>query len=87
MRSGPTDAFWEAREVLDLRGRGELSTKLRSGQNERCQVGTGGVNGSGPTGASGPDNNEVFHRGATMWVDRCESMGRDVAGDLNGRDH
>ena len=56
---GALDAVLEAGVVLDL-GRGhERTTELRSLEDDRCQFGAGCVYGSGVSGRSGPDDDQV----------------------------
>lgn len=57
------DAFWEAWEVFDFGGGGELSAGLGAGEHEWVEVGACGVDGGGEACAAGADDDDVFHGG------------------------
>jgi hypothetical protein len=59
---GPLYAFGPTREVLDQGGDGELAAGFMTFQNQRGQVGTGSVDGSGESGATGAENYCVASR-------------------------
>ena len=55
---GPLNAFVGGGPVIDF-GRGhELSARFHAGDDERAQIGAGGVNGRGPTGGTGAENDD-----------------------------
>ena len=59
---GSVHTLGEAGEIFHSGGGGELTAGLAAFQNERSEVGPGGVDGGGETGATRSDNNHIFHR-------------------------
>src|SRR5438874_2717217 len=65
---GPGHAMRKTGIVLDLRGEHQLPAGKRGGRNllgsasedERPQIRAGGIDGSGPAGGAGPDDNDTF---------------------------
>ena len=55
------DAVAESGEVFHDRGGGEESSRLLAGDKEGIEIGACCVNGGGPSGATGSDNDDVFH--------------------------
>ena len=53
----------EAREVLDLGGRGQLATGLAALEHQRSEAGAGGVDCGGEAGAAGTEDKDVFSHG------------------------
>ncbi len=56
---GTLDAFGPAGEVFDQRGDGELASGLVAFEDQRLEVGAGGVDGGGEAGAAGAEDNGV----------------------------
>ncbi|MDF9771606.1 hypothetical protein OKW09_003891 [Pseudomonas rhodesiae] len=46
-----------ARPVVDFGGGGQLTARLHAGDQQRLEVGTGGIDGSAVTGRAGTENN------------------------------
>ena len=59
---GALDAFGPAGEVFDERGDGELAAGLVAFEDERLEVGAGGVDGGGESGAAGAEDDGVASR-------------------------
>ena len=57
------DAVDEAREVLDLRGRGQLAAGLAAFEDEGSEARAGGVDRGGEAGATGAEDKDVFSHG------------------------
>src|SRR3954452_18440810 len=55
------DALGEAGEVLDVGSGHERAAELRTLEHQRVEVRTGGVDGSGVPGGTGPDDDQVAH--------------------------
>ena len=58
--------FREAGIILDDRGGGQQAARLPAGQDERAQVGAGGIERGGQAGAAGTDDNDFFHKDAQV---------------------
>ena len=56
------DALGKTGEVLDRAGGGEQPAGLRAGEDERGKIGARGVDRGGEPGASGADDDNLFHR-------------------------
>ena len=59
---GALDALGPAGKVFDQGGDGELASGLVAFEDERLEVGTGGVDGSGKSGAAGAQDDGVSGR-------------------------
>ena len=57
----PVDAFGKAGEILDQRGDGKLAAGLMSADDQRLQIGPGGIDGGSVSGAAGADDHNVSH--------------------------
>lgn len=71
----PLDALGPAGEVFDQGGDGELAAWFVAFEDERLEVGTGGVDGCGEAGAAGSEDDEV----AGFWIHgrlQCKCLGR-----------
>ena len=53
----------EAREVLDLGGRGQLAAGLAALEHQRSEAGAGGIDCGGKAGAAGTEDKDVFSHG------------------------
>ena len=53
----------EAREVLDLGGRGQLAAGLAALEHQRSEAGAGGVDRGGQAGTAGAEDKDVFSHG------------------------
>ena len=60
---GALDAFGPAGKVFDQRGDGELAAGLVAFEDERLEVGAGGVDGGGEAGAAGAEDDGVVRSG------------------------
>ena len=82
--SGPMIAVGEAGEVLDLGGEHELAAGLVGGggrlalDDQRGEVGPGGVDGGGEAGGAGPDDDDVADAG--RWPVGFRGVGRSAHG-------
>ena len=59
---GALDAVGPAGKVFDQRGDGELAARLVAFEDERLEVGPGGVDSSGKSGATGAEDDSVAGR-------------------------
>ena len=59
------DAFREAGEIFDQRGRGKLTARLAAFEHEWIQVRAGGINRRRQSRATAADNDHFFHRAET----------------------
>src|SRR5690606_7441924 len=66
------DAVGEAREVLDFARGGQLAAGEGAFEDERIEIGAGGVDGGGETGATGADDNDVFDGCGHGWLSEYE---------------
>jgi hypothetical protein len=57
----PVDAIRKTGEILDQRGRSQLTARFSSLENERSQVGPRGVNCGSQSGAPRSNNHYCFH--------------------------
>ena len=55
------DAFRKSRKVFHNAGGGEQPARLSAGEQEWFEVGARSINGGGPAGAAGANNNDIFH--------------------------
>jgi len=69
---GAVDAFREAGEVFNEGGGGELTTGLGAFEDEGCEVCACAVDGGSESGATGSDDDNIFHEAsivALVWWD------------------
>ena len=69
---GALDAFGPAGKVLDQRGDGELAAGLVAFEDERLEVGAGGVDGGGEAGAAGAEDDGVARGVGGRDVRHCD---------------
>ena len=55
------DALGKAGEILDDAGGGEQAARLAAGEDERREIGARGVDRGGEAGATGADDDDLFH--------------------------
>jgi hypothetical protein len=58
---GAHDAFGKAGKILHFGRGGELAAGLFTRDDKRLQVGSSGIDGGGPAGATGSDDDDIFH--------------------------
>ena len=77
------DAIGEARVVLDVRGEHQLPARCRAGEDDRLEVGPGGVDRGGQAGRTRPDDHELGIDPALARAER--PSGRPVPGAASHR--
>ena len=70
---GPEDAVGEAGEVLDVGRQHELAAGADSFDDDRVEIGPGGVDRGGEAGRSGSDDDDISNRLSLLSLIRCSS--------------
>ena len=61
-QGGSFDSVTESRKVLDGRGGGEEPPWLLARDEKRVEIGPCGIDGGGPSGTTGSNNDDLFHK-------------------------